>query len=333
MELQRRKQEKLGDYFSRLDAEGFKLADSYQNITIEDIVKVLRRLRQFSPNKRDAIWCLLNSDFPSPFANAAGYSIADGASIAQIGCYIGFLIRHSGKLDREGRDYWIKPLIDEIAAIERVTYYNGSFVPGHLKAKSPHLAYRLTPDFKQLLMNARSEDFEETLASYTGSVDQRLATFLELERAAKDSIAMPGHKKLIQDSISVYANIFLPGYIPVFTDFADGDRVTKEERSLLDQYGIVFGSIDDVWPDAILYHPQHETLWFIEAVTSDGEADIHKVEGLKTICKRSGKNYGGTTTTYETWKYFAARQKKINNLAPETYVWIRECPNKFFKVC
>ena len=333
MEIQKRKKEKLDDYFSRLDAEGFKLAASYQNITIEDIERVLRCLHQFSLDKRDAIWCLLNSDFPSPFPNAAGYSIADGASIAQIGCYIGFLMRHSGKLDREGRDYWIKPLIDDIAAIERVTYHNGSFVPGHLKAKSPHLAYRLTPHFKQLLMHAGSEDFEEQLASYIERVDQRLAAFSELERAARDSIAMPGHKRLIQDSISAYAGVFLPGYIPVFTDCADGDRVTQEERLLLDQYGIVFGSIDDVWPDVILYHPQHETLWFIEAVTSDGEADIHKVEGLKAICKRSGKNYGGTTTTYETWKYFAARQKRENNLAPGTYVWVRECPNKFFRVC
>ena len=107
----------------------------------------------------------------------------------------------------------------------------------------------------------------------------------------------------------------------------------EEERAALDQYGIVFGTIDDMWPDAILYNPAEEKLWFIEAVTSDGEADLHKVEGLQTICNNSGKIYGGTTTTYETWKCLASRQQSENNLAPGTYIWIRECPNKHFKVC
>lgn len=329
----RNKGEKLEDYFSRLVTEGFAFEESYQGVTIEDIENVLKKLNQYSSDKRDAIWCLLNTTFPSPFSNATNYSIADGASIAQIGCYVGILMRHSGKLDREGRDYWVKPLIDEIAAIERVTFSDGIFVPGHLKAKSPYSAYRLTDAFKQLLFSLGNENFEEKLNEYIGNVDQRLKVFADLENAARETVGMSGHKRLIQDSITVYAQTFLPGYIPLFTDSADGDRVTAEERTALDQYGIVFGSIDDVWPDAILYHPDEQKLWFIEAVTSDGEADIHKVEGLKTICSNSGKIYGGTTTTYETWKCLASRQQSENNLAPDTYVWIRECPNKHFKVC
>lgn len=331
--LTKNKNEKLEDYFTRLVSEGFSFEESYQGVTLEDIENVLRRLNQFSNDKRDVIWCLLNTTFPSPFPGGANYSIADGASIAQIGCYVGILMRHGGKLDREGRDYWVKPLIDEIAAIERVTLSDGAFVPGHLKAKSPNSAYRLTDTFKQLLLSVNTENFEDALHQYISSVDQRLEVFAELERASRESVGMSGHKRLIQDSITVYAQTFLPGYIPLFTDSADGDRVTAEERAALDQYGIVFGTIDDVWPDAILYNPDEEKLWFIEAVTSDGEADIHKLEGLRAICRNSGKYYGGTTTTYETWKCFASRQQSENNLAPNTYVWIRECPNKYFKVC
>ena len=333
MEIQKHTGEKLEDYFSRLVAEGFEFDASYQNITLADIESVLRRLNQFSNDKRDVIWSLLNSAFPSPFANPTGYSIADGASIAQIGCYVGILMRHGGKLDREGRDYWVKPLIDEIAAIERVTFSDGVFVSGHLKAKSPNSAYRLTDAFKRLLVSVETDHFAESLEEYIRNVDQRLAVFAELERASRENIGISGHKRLIQDSINVYAQTFLPGYIPLFTDFADGDRVTEEERAALDQYGIVFGTIDDMWPDAILYNPAEEKLWFIEAVTSDGEADLHKVEGLQTICNNSGKIYGGTTTTYETWKCLASRQQSENNLAPGTYIWIRECPNKHFKVC
>ena len=63
MEIQKHTGEKLEDYFSRLVAEGFEFDASYQNITLEDIESVLRRLNQFSNDKRDVIWCLLNSDF------------------------------------------------------------------------------------------------------------------------------------------------------------------------------------------------------------------------------------------------------------------------------
>ena len=278
MEIQKHTGEKLEDYFSRLVAEGFEFDASYQNITLADIESVLRRLNQFSNDKRDVIWGLLNSDFPSPFANATGYSIADGASIAQIGCYVGILMRHGGKLDREGRDYWVKPLIDEIAAIERVTFSDGVFVSGHLKAKSPNSAYRLTDAFKRLLVSVETDHFAESLEEYIRNVDQRLAVFAELERASRENIGISGHKRLIQDSINVYAQTFLPGYIPLFTDFTDGDRVTEEERAALDQYGIVFGTIDDMWPDAILYNPAEEKLWFIEGIVSeDVDQTIHNL--------------------------------------------------------
>lgn len=323
--------EKLENYFSRLVAEGYKVGDTYQGINLKDIETVLNKLDQFSIDKRDAIWCLLNDQFPSPFAKSDGFFISDGASTAQIGCYVGIFMRNSGKLDREGRDYWLKPLTD-IAAIEPVTFQNGVFVPGHLKAKSPNSAYRLTQPFIKLLQSVNSKAFEETLSTYISDVDKRLAVFAQLEKQTKASIGDSAHKTLILDSINVYAKTFLPGYEAVFTDYADGDRVSEQEKETLKKCGIVFGTIEDLWPDAILYNQEEESLWFIEAVTSDGEADLHKIDGLKAICQNSHKKYGGTTTTYETWKRLAARQQSENNLAIGSYVWIRECPNKQFLV-
>ena len=55
MEIQKHTGEKLEDYFSRLVAEGFEFDASYQNITLADIESVLRRLNQFSNDKRDVI--------------------------------------------------------------------------------------------------------------------------------------------------------------------------------------------------------------------------------------------------------------------------------------
>ncbi len=332
MDINKRAGEKVDDYFERLVQEGYSLKDSYQDVTLDDITAVLEKLNQFSEDKRDAVWCLLNNEFPSLFAKSDQFKISDGASIAHIGGYVGILKRHAKRLDREGRDYWVKPLID-IAAIEPITLKDGAFVEGHIKAKSPNSAYRLSKEFYELLKASNTEGFNDKLNEYISSKDERLRVFSELESASKKAQGDSAHKKLIELSISVYAKTYLPGYIPVFTDFADGDRVTDEERACLDKYGIVFGTINDVWPDAILINPETKKLWFIEAVTSDGEADKHKVEGLKAICNNSNLNYGGVTTTYETYKRFAARQHSENNIARDTYVWILECPDRQFKVC
>lgn len=332
MELEKRTGEKVDEYFERLVAEGYTLKESYQGITLDDIEIVLTKLNQFSNDKRDVVWCLLNNELPSLFSNAQQYKISDGASIAHLGGYVGILKRHAKRLDREGRDYWVKPLTD-IAAIEPITLQDGIFVEGHIKAKSPNSAYRLSSYFTNLLQTVNTNQFEDNITEYINTVDNRLLAYSQLETASRAAQGDSAHKRLIELSISVYAQMYLPGFIPVFTDFADGDRVTDEEREALDRYGIIFGTINDVWPDAILINPETNTLWFIEAVTTDGEADNHKVEGLKAICRNSNLTYGGVTTTYETYKRFAARQQAENNIARDTYVWILESPNKQFKIC
>lgn len=318
--------EKVDDYFERIVQEGFVPNEKPQGVSAEDITLVLNRVGKFSADIRDAILCLLDTEFPSLFANSNGIPISAGAGVAHIGGYVGIYLRHGKRLDREGRDYWIKPLRD-IGAIEAITYQDRTFVPGHLKAKSPNSAYRLNADFVELLKSVGTSDFEACYMRWVDSTDERLHIIHELQ--SKESVSSP-HKQLILDSIEIYARHFLPGYFPVFTDFEDGNRISDEERAMLEQYGIIFGRIDDVWPDVILFNAEFKSLWFIEAVTTDGEADIHKLEGLMRICSNSNKKYGGVTTTYETWSRCAARQKKEKNLVKGSYVWIREDPTKQF---
>ena len=73
-------------------------------------------------------------------------------------------------------------------------------------------------------------------------------------------------------------------------------------------------------------------LWVIEAVTSDGEVDIHKVESLIKLTKRSGKSGVGFTTTYIDWNTAAKRQGKYKNIHVGTYIWIMNDPSKHFFV-
>lgn len=97
------------------------------------------------------------------------------------------------------------------------------------------------------------------------------------------------HKQLINDSINLYAQHFLPGFKCVFKDADDGDRITQEEQKELNRCGINFDSSKDVCPDDILYNSQEDSLWFIEAVTSDGEVDASKFSGFEKICSNSNK--------------------------------------------
>jgi hypothetical protein len=46
---------------------------------------------------------------------------------------------------------------------------------------------------------------------------------------------------------------------------------------------------------------------------------------------RNEKEAIGFTTAYPTWKVAAQRQAAHKNIAPHTYVWIREDPSKHYR--
>ncbi|GAB3040125.1 BsuBI/PstI family type II restriction endonuclease [Spirosoma pulveris] len=321
---------KIEDEYSE-KRKHYNFKDSYQRIGLKQIEDVLKQIGKFNDDTRDAVWCLLNDELTSKFAKNDGYKLKDGATIAEIGSFVGILMRGKTKLDREGRDSWIKPL-REIGAIEPLTFdpFKG-FLSGHVKAKSPNSCYRLNADFVSLLQQFDTKNFDAALKVWISgdSIRERLEIQAAAEVASRALVEGNPHTNLIEKSIELYASHFLPGFISIYKDDADGDRISDEERSLMDKYGIKL-ELEDSFPDVILYNPTSSTLWFIEAVTSDGEVDEHKLTGLKRICLKSSKNFGGATTTYLTWKMFSARQQKHKNLADSSRVWILEDPQKEF---
>lgn len=311
----------------------YKLKDTYQGISLDQVDGVLTAIDRYSPDIKDVIWCLLIDDIPSMFGTAKGYKFSDGATTAQIATFVGVLMRKSDKLDREGRDYWIKPL-RELGAIEACTFSSSEgFLPGHLVAKSPNSCYRLAPSFIDLLKAYGSKGFKAQLKKWISgdSIRTRLKIQADLEATAKSSLSGNSHKDLIDASIKIYAKNYLPDYILIYKDDSDGDRINDEERALMKKHKIQLG-LSDSFPDVILYNQKKDALWFIEAVTSDGEVDEHKLAGLKAICEKSKKVFAGSTTTYMTWKAFAQRQQSVRNLADTSLVWILEDPEKQLKV-
>lgn len=322
----------LHDKVAQLRAKRGPMPDALQGVTKDRIRAVLKYLDLGSnADLVDCTFALLDDQTASWFSKAPkAATIADGASTAHLACHIGILQRDSGKLDREGRDYWIKPL-RELGGFEAITLENGEFIPGHVKAKSPNSCYRIDEELKAVL-KAPEDAWRDMLAEWARDdvSRERRAFQAEMAEAARKLIDA-GHAHLIKASVENYAPRFLPGYRLLYVDDADGDRISDAERAKMAEAGVAL-TLEDAMPDALLWNPDTDHLWVIEAVTSDGEVDAHKVAQMNRLAERCGKAGVGFTTTYRTWKEAAARQGTHQNIAYDTFIWIQGDPAKQFKV-
>jgi hypothetical protein len=306
---------------------------SFQGVTKAKIAAVLKRIDRNSQDLVDCIFALLDDRCDTLFAKApASAKFCDGATTAHIGCHVGILQRGSGKLDREGRDYWVKPL-RAVGAVEPVFLYPKSrqFIPGHPIPKSPNSAYRLAPTFREIL-TATDGEWEQRLAQWIqeDAVRERLQLQALLAEEARRAVDTK-HSDLINSAIEHYAPRFLSDFEVVYVDDGDGDRITEEDRARLAAAGISI-TLADAMPDVLLWSRLRNALWVIEAVTSDGEVDAHKVAQIKALAERSGITNVGFTTAYPTWKVAAARQGRFKNICPGTHIWIQEDPSKDLRV-
>ncbi|UVF19986.1 hypothetical protein HPT29_002205 [Microvirga terrae] len=317
---------------ARLKELGAAVPDTFQGVSKVKIRKVLTQLHLGSNvDLVDGVFALMDNETPSWFAKAPeGATFSDGATTAHLACHIGILQRNEFKLDREGRDYWIKPLRD-LGGIEAILLHEGEFISGHPVAKSPNSAYRLSEDLKAVL-RAPDDQWEALLSKWSAEDAVRARReFQALAAEAAKLLVGTGHSALIQASIDQYAARFLKGYEVVYVDDGDGDRITDEDRAKLAKAGIEL-TLADAMPDVLLWNRQTDRLWVIEAVTSDGEVDLHKVAQLSALAKRCGKVGIDFTTTYQTWKEAAARQGKHGNVAVGTFIWIQGDPAKHLLV-
>lgn len=316
-----------------LDAGQIVVPDQLQGVSKVRIAEVLRGIDRNQPDIVDAVFALLDDQQASWFTKAPrGSRFSDGASVAHIACHIGILQRGRGKMDREGRDYWLKPLW-EIGAIEKVFLdaKNARFIEGHPIAKSQYSAYRLANSFVSILQ-APDESCREMLRAWVAedAVRERLELQARLAQQSADSVESK-HNVLIQSVIEVYVPRFLPGFELLYIDDSDGDRITDEEKAKLKSAGIEL-KLGDAVPDVLLWNRGQKQLWVVEAVTSDGEVDLHKMQQMNQVASRSGISSVGYTTAYPTWNVAGARQGRHKNIPPDTFIWIAEDPSKQLKV-
>jgi len=307
------------------------LPTTFSGVTRARIRAVLASIDRESDDMADAVFALLDDITPSFFRSARpGTLFCEGASTQHIAWHIGGLQRDTTKLDREGRDYWIKPLRD-IGAVEPVYLQptTGAFILGHPVPKSPNSAYRLTTEFKEILASPEDQ-WQFRLADWIreDNVRRRLELQAKMARIAR-SAADTKHSDLIAACCEYYVLEFLPGFKVIYVDDGNGERISDSQRSDLAAADITI-TLGDSMPDVLLWNPNTNALWVVEAVTSDGEVDLHKVEQMQALAKRCHKSSIGFTTVYQTWKVAASRQSRFKNLPVGTHLWIMEDPGKHF---
>lgn len=323
--------EKLEEHFWALRKARKSEVTELSGVTKERIRRVLGVIgKAMSNDIVDAVFALLDDQLPSQFSRLKTGLFRDGATTAHVGCHVGILQRGKGKLDREGRDYWIKPL-RELGAIEPVTLEGEEFVPGHIKAKSPNSAYRLAKDFVNILRSSeRNVDARTRAWAAADAVRDRLAHQQRAAAEARKKFSNE-HTRLIEAVQHDYAPHFLPEFDCVYVDSDDGDRVTADEKAKLAEVGIALNP-SDPFPDLMFFDRKSMRLWCIEAVTSDGEVDEHKVRGVRRLCEQSGCELAGLTTAYLSRKDWLRRQKQHQNLAMNTFIWTADDPRVQYKL-
>ncbi len=309
--------------------------EAFQGITKERVRHILTLIDRCTDDMVDAVFALIDDQQPSWFSKTdSSLYFCDGATTAHIGAHIGILQRGGiRKLDREGRDHWIKPLC-EVGAIQRVFLLAdiGKFIPGHHIAKSSYTAYRLDSDFIELL-KASPTNLDQKAAAWVDGNAVRKRLKLQALMAVEASRQIDKkHATLIKTSIDIYVTNFLPGFEVLYIDDNDGDRITEVDRNRLRIAGLKL-TLDDAMPDVLLWKPGTSIFWVIEAVTSDGEVDLSKVKLIKRFLQRTLPDAKvGFTTAYRSWRDVARRQGKHKNLAPNTYLWVQEDPSKHFQI-
>jgi len=315
----------------RIDSGQSPTPKSFQGVSKLKLKAILAELSLTNQKVIDAAFALLDDETPSMFSTApVGAMFNAGARTSQIACHIGYLQRDEniGKVDREGRDEWIKPLRD-IGAVDAITLLNGTFIDGHVAAKNPNSSYRLNSDFVAVLKMPDGH-WQNAFAAWVkkGRTAARMAAEAAMKKSAVSITAKKtGHAALIEASIMIYAPRFLPDYQILYKDDSDGDRISASERAAMKAAGVELG-LKDSMPDVLLWCPETDWLWVIEAVTTDGEVDPHKVRNMTALSKRHGKKGIGFTTTYNSWRDVASRQHKVRNIEIGTYIWLLEDPTR-----
>ena len=192
---------------------------------------------------------------------------------------------------------------------------------------NPKYSYRLTEEFLEVIRNILvSKKVLETYKQNHQSLIEIYASKKEMEKMpvrinGEDYTFSAGkHNQLQKAILEKFACRFAPNSECIYVgDTTQKDLVKKVER--LKELGFNI-TLHDKMPDVVLYRPDEDWLYFIEAFVSSGPMDSKRILDITEMTKnvKSGKIFVTAFLDFKTYKSHS------HELAWETEVWIAEMP-------
>ena len=198
---------------------------------------------------------------------------------------------------------------------------------------SPLYSYRLTDEVLEVIHAYGTDEWEEKLGTWLKKHETlikkysqvREMTMIPVKVNGKELQFSPGkHNQLQKAIIEEFAPRFAPGAEVLYVgDTAKKDLVKNREK--LEELGVCITDHDKL-PDIVLYRPDKNWLYFIEAVTSAGPISVkrtHEIQAMLENCE-CGIIY---VTAFLDMSSENGFKKFINEIAWETEIWIADNPD------
>ena len=194
---------------------------------------------------------------------------------------------------------------------------------------SPNYRYRITPEALSVIQSYGSSAFAVNVAAYLLQHEKLVDKYSSKKRMQKMPIYVNGkelifstgkHNELQRAVIEEFAPRFVPYSECVYVgDTAQKDILKNEIR--LSELGFQI-TLHDKMPDIVLYRPDENWLFFIEAVTSTGPINHKRLNEILEMTKnvKAGRIFVTAFLDFDTYKKF------LSELAWDTEVWIAEKP-------
>lgn len=210
-------------------------------------------------------------------------------------------------------------------------FRNAAFIEDNgMATNSPNYRYRLTDEMLDLLRSFGTHRWMANKKTFFKLHEGLIDLYDAKRRFAKTPVVINGasfmfspgkHNELQKAIIEEFAPRFAPGVECLYV----GDTVEKDlvfDRSRLSQLGVKM-TIHNKLPDVMLYSPDQNWLYFVEAVTSVGPMTHARVKQIREMTENcfAGCVYVTAFLDLKTYKKF------VDQLAWDTEVWIAEMPD------
>jgi hypothetical protein len=194
---------------------------------------------------------------------------------------------------------------------------------------SPQYRYRLTDEFVKLLRMYGTKAWKLQLDSYINEYSTLIEKYKNKKSMKMIPVKINGadfkfstgkHNQLQKAIIEEFAPRFAPNSVCLYV----GDTTDKDlykDEGMLKRLGFEITKHDKM-PDVVLYKPDTDWVYFIEAVTSVGPMSPKRILELDDLTKNVtvGKVYVTAFLNIDTYKKF------VKEIAWETEVWLADMP-------